>query len=495
MTLDTPRPAWACCAAFFMSLLVSPASAELLLPGNLRLRHDIQLLADAGIITAPITGWPLFLAGVDVGDADVEALNPATVRALDRIFPSRETHTFPSLDFHVGGINEPERLRGFASVPRESGEATARFAWEGGRIAVDLTATYVSDPVDGKEWRADGSYMGIALGNWFLAASATDRWWGPGWDGSMILSNNARPIPAITLQRREARPTSIRWLRWVGPWTTQLILGEMESSRRTPNARFFGWRVGFRPLPKLEIGLSRTAQWCGEGRRCDFDIFVDLLTGIRDNLGQNADPQNEPGNQLAGFDLRYSFDALSRPWAFYTQWIGEDEQNGAPSGHLAQLGLETWSSWGERGASYRIHAEYNEPTCSAITDSDPNFGCAYSHHIYRDGYRYRGRAIGHSADSDGVVFSLGGMLFTAEGHTWQLLARRAEINRSSFTPHSLSPVAQDIFTLELRHTRKLEIGDLVLGLGAEWGENKASGVNVDETRAYAQWIWKLGGND
>ncbi len=494
MSLDTRSLARAGCTACLFSLLGSPAGAELILPGDLRLRHDIQLLADAGVIDAPITGWPLFLSGINIEADRVQTLDPASVRALDRVFPSREPHTLPSLDFYIGGISEPERLRDFATVPRESSEAAARFAWESNRIAVNLTATHVADPLDGKDWRVDGSYIGLAVGNWFVAASATDRWWGPGWDGSMILSNNARPIPAITLQRREARPTTIRWLRWVGPWTTQIIFGEMEANRHVPNARFFGWRVGFKPLPRLEISLSRTAQWCGDGRPCGFDTFIDLLSGIRDNQGQNVNPEDEPGNQLAGFDLRFSFDALSRPWAFYTQWIGEDEQTGLPSGHLAQLGIETWSSTGENGSSYRVFAEYNEPTCSAITDSDPNFGCAYRHSIYRDGYRYRGRAIGHSADGDSLAFSLGGMLFTGEGHTWQLLARRAEINRDNRTPHSLSPVKQDVYTLELRHTRKFYIGDLVLGVGVESGEVTATGVDIDETRAFVQWIWKLGGN-
>jgi len=483
------------CAACLLGLLAFPATAELLQPGDLRLRHDIQMLADAGIIDAPITGWPLFLAGIDVGGARIETLDPASAGALQRIFPSREPHTRPRLDFGIGGINEPERLRGYQNVPRESGEVSARLAWESGRYAGDLKATYVSDPVDGEEWRADGSYLGVALGNWFLAASATDRWWGPGWDGSMILSNNARPMPAITLQRREARPPGVRWLRWVGPWTTQIIFGQMEHDRHIPDTRFFGWRVGFKPLPNLEIGLSRTAQWCGEGRPCDFSTFIDLLSGIRDNPDPSEEPSDEPGNQLGGFDLRYSFAGLGRPWAIYTQWIGEDEQNGVPSGHLAQIGLETWNAWGENGASYRVHAEYNEPTCSAITDSDPNFGCAYNHHIYEDGYRYRGRVVGHSADGDSVVVSLGGLLFTAQGHTWQLLLRRAEINRSNNARHSLSPVQQDVFTLELSHTRVFLAGDLTLGLGTEYGEVTATGEDIDETRAYVQWIWKLGGSN
>jgi hypothetical protein len=44
------------------------------------------------------------------------------------------------------------------------------------------------------------------LGNWSTSLGKVDRWWGPGWDGSLILSTNARPIPAISLDRRIAEP-------------------------------------------------------------------------------------------------------------------------------------------------------------------------------------------------------------------------------------------------------------------------------------------------
>ena len=110
-----------------------------------------------------------------------------------------------------------------------------------------------------------------SLGNWMLAAGAMDRWWGPGWDGSLILSSNARPIPSLSLQRSFAEAPPQRWLRWVGPWTMSVLMGEMESDRAVPNALFFGWQLTFRPLPHLEIGLERTAQWCGDDRPCDFD--------------------------------------------------------------------------------------------------------------------------------------------------------------------------------------------------------------------------------
>ncbi len=42
----------------------------------------------------------------------------------------------------------------------------------------------------------DGSYLGVNVGNFMLSAGYIERWWGPGWDGSLILSTNARPIPA-----------------------------------------------------------------------------------------------------------------------------------------------------------------------------------------------------------------------------------------------------------------------------------------------------------
>ena len=76
MALNPYPLARAGCAACLLSLLSLPATAELLQPGDLRLRHDIQLLADAGIIDAPITGWPLFLAGIDVNGARIETLDP-----------------------------------------------------------------------------------------------------------------------------------------------------------------------------------------------------------------------------------------------------------------------------------------------------------------------------------------------------------------------------------------------------------------------------------
>jgi hypothetical protein len=55
-------------------------------------------------------------------------------------------------------------------------------------------------PTMARPWRADGSYLGVNFGNFMLSAGLMERWWGPGWDGGLILSTNARPIPSVTLE-------------------------------------------------------------------------------------------------------------------------------------------------------------------------------------------------------------------------------------------------------------------------------------------------------
>ena len=54
----------------------------------------------------------------------------------------------------------------------------------------------------------------------------------------------------------------------------------IEHDRVIRDAQFWGMRVNFRPLPSLEIGLSRSAQWCGKDRPCDLDTFIDVIRQI-----------------------------------------------------------------------------------------------------------------------------------------------------------------------------------------------------------------------
>ena len=266
-------------------------AGPLIQPGDIGLRHDIQVLADYGVIRGPVSTWPLSWDAIatDMRMArDEDMILPVAVeQTLQRLLAraNRETQRGEHrLKARLAGAEEPTRIRSFENTPREDAELSAGYAWFGEHVSIDLRVTGVDDPDDGKDVRADGSQIALDFGNLTLAASTMDRWWGPGWDGSLILSNNARPIPAFTLSRNRTQAFKSKWLSWIGPWDFSLIWGQMEEDRVIPNTRFFGMRFTMRPLRSLEIGFSRTAQWCGDGRPCDFDTFVDLLLG-RDNVG------------------------------------------------------------------------------------------------------------------------------------------------------------------------------------------------------------------
>lgn len=470
--------------------LAAPAlEAGVLQAGDARLRHEVQLLADSGVIEAPVTGWPIPESDLgDLASPPPSVADAPLLAAIDRL--NRRRMAAGAWTFGLGAAGEAPRIRGYGHAPREELETSIAVAAERGRLSVDLELAYADDPSDGREWRADGSRVDLALGNWLLAASAAERWWGPGRDGSLILSNNARPIPALVLQRRRALPFEPRWLAWIGPWTTQLIWGQLEGNRDRGNARYTALRVGLRPHQRLEIGLSRAAQWCGDGRPCGFDTFVELLSGVRDNVGDNTRLEDEPGNQLAGYDLRFRY---ADRQAFYMQWIGEDEQNGLPSAYTALLGVETWGRLGGNGASFRAHLEYADTACSAITDSEPNLGCAYNHGVYSDGYRYRGRAIGHAIDGDGRLLTLGLLLVEAGDGSWDLRLARGEINRSSRAANSLGALKQDVWYARLTHDRATRFGDLRLGIEHETAEFVSDGDRDRELRVYGEWRYRFGG--
>jgi hypothetical protein len=340
----------------------------------------------------------------------------------------------------------------------------------------------VADPQDGKRLRADGSYVGVNVGNFMISAGLMERWWGPAWDGSLILSTNARPIPSITLERNYTDPFKSKWLSWIGHWRASIALGETEAAGLTvPKVRFLAARVNFKPRPWLEFGLTRTAQFCGGERPCDLDTFGNMLAG-RDNTSVGDDPSLEPGNQMAGYDMRLRSPWHALPVAFYTQWIGEDEAGGMPSKFLGQLGLEVWGATGI--GAYRIRAEYTDTACT-FTRETPDFNCAYRHNIYPQGYTHRSRVIGHSLDNDSRMLSVAGLLTRPNGDILSIEVRQAQLNRDGAGGHAISEVPADLDNVELRYSKVLRLGKVSIGVG--YDERRPTAGAASDVRGYLSW--------
>tara|TARA_R110002096_G_scaffold6305_4_gene29269 strand:- start:32875 stop:34347 length:1473 start_codon:yes stop_codon:yes gene_type:complete len=486
-------------AKFLLALLLAlPAAATgepFAVPGDLLLRSDLQRLNDSGEINITLSAWPVSTGDIHnaIATIDARSLSPANLAAYQRIRDRLRIDTQSDavrLNAGLSASIDPRFIRTFENTPRDEGELSATASWQGSRFAIKLSATAVANPFDNDKVRPDGTYVGMALGNWIISAGWQERWWGPGRDGSLILSTNARPSPGISIQRNSSTAFKSKWLSWIGPWTLTSFMTELDDTRTINEARLFGIRGSFRPPNTgLEIGISRTAQWCGDGRPCNLGTFGDLLVG-NDNRGVNVDPADEPGNQLGGFDIRWRL-PKQMPAALYMQWIGEDGRGGggAIGAWLRQFGAEFWGTVG--GISHRTHVEWSDTTCReggfGFSDLKPN--CAYGHSIYNTGYRYDGRSIGHSLDGDGLSYSFGSTLVQSAGHSWNISLRYMEINRNGVPDgrHTLSPVPVQIVDLQLSHQRSTPIGQFQIGLSLSDIDGTVAEHVSSDFAAYVQW--------
>jgi hypothetical protein len=456
-----------------------------LAPGDLALRNDIQLLADEGVVRTPVTSWPLSWADV-VRDLtavrSVDLRTPSLQDAYERVRREARRNTRVGVvgrHVEVQAAEHPIRVRGFDDTPREEAEFGGGLDWIGDRFATRLQVRRVLDPDDGKGVRLDGSYVGMVVGNVMISAGYMEKWWGPGWAGSLILSSNARPVPSITVERNYSTPFATPVLKWLGPWRASFQAGRLESARNdVSRPHFMALRIAFKPVRSLEIGLSRSAQLCGKGRDCGLDTYWDTVVG----KDAGGDVAKQPGNQLAGFDLRWSL-ARKVPLALYGQAIGEGESGVLPSRYLGLGGVETWTR--ARGWSVRAYGEYAKTSCN-FARFEPVLGCAYESAIYTDGYRYRSRSIGHAYDRDAAGWTVGAV---ATRHRMSVSARGYDVKlneQRSGAQHSLAPAGGKLRGLELSLRTAMKFGTVSVGLG--YDDVSGSGVRVkDGFKAYVGW--------
>ena len=450
------------------SCVVQSYAEPWLKAGDSLLRHDVTVLADAGVIMTPITTWPIPVASVDFDLTNFDnynELNDSVKLSFDRLKNriAREKRIYQfDPEYGFTASREDALIRGFQNTARSDLQLNAGLSQLTDRFAYRLEAQLVDNASDKKNVRFDGSYAAGVFGNTIISAGYVDRWWGPGWQGSLIYSNNARPIPGVSLQRNFAKPFANRWFSWMGPWNYSITAGQLEGDRVVPDAYHLGMRLAFKPKSNLEIGLSRTAQWGGEGRPETSDSFLDLLLG-QDNIGSNGlTRENEPGNQMAGFDIRWKQKLLPIDLALYTQGIGEDEAGGFPSRYLGLFGLEHTRVLFNK--NLRVWLEYADTACDFL-ESKPKLNCAYQNGIYQSGYRYLGESIGHPIDGDGRQLSVSAILSDTSSVDWQMQLHKLNINRAPDQRHSKSFVPANGFQFDLARTAETSWGKVRVNVG------------------------------
>jgi hypothetical protein len=466
---------------------------------NLALRTEIQYLADHGLIKAPVNTWPLMWAAIegDLRAIDASQLDTTGLNAWQDVMRHLDFSQKSVSSASITVANDDNRFAGFGDEYRDKNTVALSYSTMGDRWALKLKPSWVADPDDDEQYRLDESYLAGTLGNWVMSVGLQDHWWAPGWDTNLALSSNARPMPALALTRRDSHPFRLPFTTdYQIPWTVTTFMADMGTNRTIENTLLWGFRLDFKAHPRLEVGVTRLAQWAGDGRPSGFDTFWDVLIG-RDNCGNagldcGVDGSEEPGNQQAGFDLRLSLPVAGHEFGLYFQSFAEDGSDSStdfttkaqPSG-----GIDTTVSLFD--TPVLMYVEYTDSLAYCGSGRSVGIGnCYYEHHIYNTGMRYEGRAIGNLYDNDATSIVFGMISQTYNDVSWQWSLRYAELNSDNSDAYPGEPngntvteIAEDLLMLSGKYQRIF--GRWKLGVGGTASQSSyKSGSDGDDYTAF-----------
>lgn len=250
-----------------------------------------------------------------------------------------------------------------------------------------------SEDKDSVDVRLHKGYVKLTAFNLDLLVGRDSLWWGPGYHGALLMSNNAHPFDMIKLSN--PKPVLLPWLfSYLGPAQFNLIFSELKDERKgqyLENPFLYGMRLGLKPHPFLELGASHLVLFGGEGRR---DLsFSDVINILYSN--ENQDKQKTDSNQEIAIDVALTLPNIKKylflvdGLKLYVEWGAED--TGLPPDRRAYVtGLALYKPFGLEHTA--VHVEYARMSPRSIA------GGWYNHAYYP--MYYRDSVFGHHAGND-----------------------------------------------------------------------------------------------
>lgn len=414
-----PRPssllkrALAALALTFFFAAGASASSSVNVPVGSRAYEDLERLEVKGLITSGLLATRPF-SRIEAARLIKEAERPdagfsGTLERLKRDFAwelkeeGPSTYVRPVSAVYAKSLYS-EKAPVYTNINnngddfREGGNLRA--GMEAEAVLFDTLSLYLNP-----EYRLDGSsrgelvrgYLKADLSGVEMTAGRDSMWWGSGYHGNLLVTNNAAPLEMLKLS--SSHPFILPWIFGrLGPFRPTVFIARLEEDRDFPRANLLGMRLDFKPTPRFQIALNRVFMFGGEGRR-SLDATDWLNVFLASDGSEHGDsPVN--GNQIASIDASYVYVNKSDYLPFsgiklYTEWGAEDSsgKTKTPTGRANIYGAYIDGPFWLRDVDLRVEW--------ANTGRNERYGPSwYRHGIYSSGYTYKGDIIGHHMGSD-----------------------------------------------------------------------------------------------
>jgi len=436
------------------------ASAQNLYMNDMRLKSELDWLNAQGVTHISTSTWPL------TANEIANALNTAKVttdtqqRVLQsvRIMLAQNPNSLVKAEAEAYlQTNRQQLPQTFADDNLAGQQISAAIGLSEENWEMKLQANVKNDELtdDDSDVSFEGSYIAGTAANQWLIAGKIPAWWGPGNDGSLIRGDASIPVTGFTMQRDMQTAPTNQYLNWVGPWQYQLFAGQLDDYDAIPDAKLFGARLTASPWEWLEVGASRTFMWGGEGRPESFSSFCDAILGTKDNEATAGNTDNDPANQLGGFDAKIQLaPLLNVPASVYGQYIGEDEAGGLPAKNMYLAGADYASE--AYGKPYQLYAEYADTRSSGEVK-----GVSYDHFLYTDGYYQQGYPLGHSLGGDAESISVGGRLWLDSRNFVNTKLQYAKVNQADEADNQAFPTTDKLTAIDVSWAHQWQPNTLI----------------------------------
>ena len=228
------------------------------------------------------------------------------------------------------------------------------------------------------------------------------QWWGPGYHGSLLLTDHAFPLDMIKLGSDET--FRLPWLfSKLGAFKINSFLARLEGDQTFSHEKIFGLRISYLPTSWLELGFTRLTQFDGQGSGGSFPrTLIDCY----------KDPPNQEGvaqcNEQAMVDVRAKVPHVPYLVPFpagmqiYGELGSEDKWSKLISTRAAYLaGIYIPQLFSKDTTDLRIEfADTDYPR----RYSPELVGVWYNNGTFTNGMRQYGFPLGHHMGTDGIDF-------------------------------------------------------------------------------------------